>query len=460
MENPPPTSPRTVLTTSSSSTPPLSASATSPVPTPIPSPTPVVDAVAAAAAATGISRKNSAPAVAPAPVTKKDAAKKDTTDKSEASDKSDKIVEPRSAQTASEKVDTKAEAKETKTESKAEAKAEAKADSKAESKAAKAEALESKAEPKLDLKAEAKPDTKSETKQETKSKKKIKKEVSFEYPAPSTTPPPSLSSSKPIGPPPGFKLDAAKPTNKIGAVDGNSSSSETESILSRDSGRSSLTSSSETSVWNYGLKRSGDIAPPPGWNPPTTASDPWGKVGTQAKSTDIPEIEQFDPWADNTAIGIVDLILKDNSEDGAANGTAAGKSQLHSSLPHLQTQTPPTFAVPSIPPPDFHWQTPLSSTRSQRSRFDFAQEEDDASASATNGINLPPGFPLVDPGIVAAKPASKSSLGGMLYALPLFASSFSNEIVQTLMGKLALQEYSPLPTFLHPIPFPLLASCL
>lgn len=323
---------------------------------------------------------------------------------------------------------TVAEKLEAKTEPKAESKTElaARAEPKAEAKVeAKAEKSEPKVEARLDIKEPAKAEVKveaKETKTEGKSsKRKIRKDVSFTETTPTTSPipepvhtTPTMTHAKPIGPPPGFKIDAAKQgiaKMNSGGDGGSSSSSETENMgITRHGDRSSLTSSSETSAWNYGLKRSGDIAPPPGWNPPASAVDPWTKL-TQpqtAKSTDLPDMEQFDPWADNAALGIVDLLLKDNAEEGA---TSKAAHQANPALAHLQT--PPTFAVPSIPPPDFHWQTPIAAPgRTQRSRFDFAREEDDPSSTAattSNGaINTTSTFPLLDPGIVAAKPASKT----------------------------------------------------
>ena len=308
---------------------------------------------------------------------------------------------------------------EAKAESKAEAKAESKADPKADANAEKPEAkVEARLEARLDIK-EPKSEIKSETKEvkaEGKAKRKMRKEVSFE--AGQTTPPtseshttPTINHAKPIGPPPGFKIDAAKQgiaRMNSGLDGGSSSSSETENMgITRHSDRSSLTSSSETSAWNYGLKRSSDIAPPPGWNPPASSIDPWTKLTSQtAKSIDIPEMEQFDPWAENTALGIVDLLLKDNADEGTISAKAT--HQANPALAHIQAQAPPTFAVPSIPPPDFHWQQQIAPTRAQRSRFDFAREEDDPSTAINGTLNASGGFPLADPGIVAAKPASKS----------------------------------------------------
>lgn len=365
----------------------------------------------------------------------------------EATDKSDKAAEPKS--TASEgKSEPKAEVK---AESKAETKAEPKAELKAEPKAdVKTEKAEPKVEARLDIKEPAK-EVKTEAKDakaEGKVKRKIKKEVSFEIPpAPRTTSPrntsptptesqttPTMTHAKPIGPPPGFAAKAVKVNPTLES--GSSSSSETESLgIARHKDRSSLTSSSETSAWNYGLKRSTDIAPPPGLFPPSAPMDSWAKLAPQAAKSDIPEIEQFDPWAENTALGIVDLLLKDNSEEASK-----AAQQAIPTLAHIQTQSPPTFAVPSIPPPDFHWQPQITPTsRAQRSRFDFAREEDDPSATAnpiptTNGALNSSGsaFQLVDPGIVAAKPASKSSVGmftplfflSLIYYCPLVVCNF------------------------------------
>jgi chemotaxis protein histidine kinase CheA len=373
------------------------------------------------------------PAVA-VPVAKKEAQPtpiapvgKGTKEPSEVTDKSDKAVEPKS--TASDgKSEPKAEAK---AESKTEVKPEPKADAKTEKEKAesKVEArLDIKESPKAEVKAEAKAEVKADTKEakaEGKSKRKIKKEVSFEVPrttSPRTTSPaltesqttPTMTHAKPIGPPPGFAAKAIKLNPSLES--GNSSSSETESAgIPRHNDRSSLSSSAEMSAWNYGLKRSTDIGPPPGLFPPAAPADPWGKLAPQAAKSDIPEIEQFDPWAENTALGIVDLLLKDNSEEASAKAT----HQISPTLAHLQTQAPPAFAVPSIPPPDFHWQPQITPTsRAQRSRFDFAREEDDPLATttphapATNGVlntNVS-AFHLVDPGIVAAKPASKSAI--------------------------------------------------
>ncbi len=274
--------------------------------------------------------------------------------------------------------------------------------------------------------------TKQEVKTESKLKKKSKKEVAFESSsAPAAMDMPTstgLGHSKPIGPPPGFKIESANPANAIissGSDDSASSSDETvpnglANALSSEGTNGILSFSETASVWSYGLNRSSDVPPPPGWNPPTTAVDPWAKLSaslpaststiptttsTQTKSSEPHDIE-FDPWVDNTAMGFVDLLLKDNSDDAATSGmVAAAKAQIHPL--HTVQQTQPKFAVPSIPA-DFHWQ-PQIAPRAQRSRFDFAREEEDASISGNGSA-----FPLADPGIVAAKPSSKSGNNGIL----------------------------------------------
>lgn len=240
------------------------------------------------------------------------------------------------------------------------------------------------------------------------------------------------------------------------------------------------------SVWNYGLNRSTDVPPPPGWNPPTASVDPWGNNTSkpQAKAAnDLPDMELYDPWAESTALGIVDLLLKDNPE-GAANGAAAKNTQAHPNM-HTQNQAP-KFAVPSIPPPDFHhWQAP---TRAQKSRFDFAREEDDPASATNNAINglitsaginavLPTPtsninplsnsgtgisnnglhassglgvgglFPLADPGIVAAKPASKASGTSATALLVIFDIDTYLQILKLKHDH--LRESSPHPTLSH-----------
>lgn len=417
------------------------------------------------------------------------------------------------------KTDKHSELKQTASEGKAETKSksdkEAKAQKTDKEKEVKPEKAEKKSESKLDAKSEAKAEKTEkqevkaeeaqEVKTEAKSKKKVKKEVSFDgsipisaavasatlasIPESNPTPAP-VSHPKPIGPPPGFKIDAAKPSNAKAAAklressdsgsNYSSEASESESTPTPNgfTRKKDNTSESAASVWNYGLNRSTDVPPPPGWNPPPPSADHWA-AGPQTKSADMPDIEQFDPWAENAALGIVDLLLKDNSEEGASNGAAQGSaksSQGHPVHAHHQSSSTPKFAVPSIPPPDYHhWQAPITTTRTQRSRFDFAREEDDPSntpastssptptsapnglatssgipptttqnaalnsstgglntsssgisptttttllSSSTSGLNTSTGglnlgmFPnLVDPGIVAAKPASKTILG-------------------------------------------------
>lgn len=120
--------------------------------------------------------------------------------------------------------------------------------------------------------------------------------------------------------------------------------------------------------------------------------DTWtnSTASKEPEPMELPDIDQF-PWSENPAMGIVDLLLKENED--AKVVPPPKYAPTVKPAPIAQPHQPVIQQPPMAAPVDMLWGMP----RSSRSRFDFARdgEQEDDGSSMFSG---PP-----DPSIIASK---------------------------------------------------------